>query len=97
MKLYQAAVGLFSLLMILFFCVSSPAGTNEEIASLLQFVEQSKCVLYQQSMSSSFVKLFLPKILTSIRIVPIVCFKPNPIIATPGFGLVSIFRNMISS
>jgi hypothetical protein len=41
--LRQAAAGLFCLLIILSFHISCAAGTNEEIASLLLFVEQSEC------------------------------------------------------
>ncbi len=43
MILRQAAAGLFFLLMILSFHISCLAGTTEEIASLLLFVEQSEC------------------------------------------------------
>jgi hypothetical protein len=39
----RAAAGLFFLLMMMFFHISSAAGPNEEIASLLLFVEQSGC------------------------------------------------------
>ena len=39
----QAAAGLFCLLMLLPFHTSAAAGTTEEIASLLLFIEQSKC------------------------------------------------------
>ena len=43
MILRRTAAGLFSLLMILSFHTSCFAGTTEEIASLLLFVEQSGC------------------------------------------------------
>lgn len=36
-------IGMLPLLMISFFALSCSAGTTEEIASLLNFVEQSKC------------------------------------------------------
>ncbi len=39
----QAAAGLFCLLMLLPFHTSAAAGTTEEIASLLLFIEQSEC------------------------------------------------------
>jgi len=41
--LRQAAAGLFCLLMVLSFHLSCAAGTTENIASLLLFVEQSEC------------------------------------------------------
>jgi hypothetical protein len=43
MILRQAAAGLFSLIMILSFHISCFAGTTEEIAALLHFIEQSGC------------------------------------------------------
>ena len=43
MILRQAAAGLFFLLVILSFHLSCAAGTTEEIASLLHFIEQSEC------------------------------------------------------
>lgn len=43
MILRQAAAGLFCLLIILSFHLSCVAGTTEEIASLLYFIEQSEC------------------------------------------------------
>ena len=43
MILRRAAAGLFSLLIILSFHTSCKAGTPEEIAALLLFVEQSEC------------------------------------------------------
>jgi len=43
MKLHQTAAGLFFLCVILAYQVSGHAGTAEEIASLLQYVEQSEC------------------------------------------------------
>jgi hypothetical protein len=44
MTFRRAAAGFFSLLMILSFHTSSVAGTTDEIASLLLFVEQSGCI-----------------------------------------------------
>ena len=41
--LRQAAAGLFFLLIPLSFHISCAAGTTEEIASLLHFIEQSEC------------------------------------------------------
>ena len=41
--LRQAVAGIFCLLMLLFSNISSAAGTTEEIASLLIFIEQSEC------------------------------------------------------
>ena len=41
--LRQAAAGLFFLLIPLSFYISCAAGTTEEIASLLLFIEQSEC------------------------------------------------------
>ena len=43
MIMRQAAAGLFFLLVILSFHLSCAAGTTEEIASLLHFIEQSGC------------------------------------------------------
>ena len=43
MILRRAAAGLLSLLIILSFHLSCTAGTTEEIASLLHFIEQSEC------------------------------------------------------
>ncbi len=43
MILRRAAAGLLFLLIILSFHVSCSAGTTEEIASLLHFIEQSEC------------------------------------------------------
>ena len=43
MILRQTAAGLFSLLVILSFHLPCAAGTTEEIASLLHFIEQSEC------------------------------------------------------
>ncbi len=43
MILRPAAAGLFVLFMILSFHLSCAAGTTEEIASLLHFIEQSEC------------------------------------------------------
>jgi len=42
--LRQAVAGIFCLLMLLFSHISSAAGTTEEIASLLIFIEQSECI-----------------------------------------------------
>ena len=42
--LRQAVAGIFCLLMLLFSNISSAAGTTEEIASLLIFIEQSECI-----------------------------------------------------
>ena len=39
----QAAIGLFALLILLSFYVSCSAGTTEEIAYLLNFIEKSEC------------------------------------------------------
>ena len=44
MILRWIAAGLFSLLMILSFPSCGMAGTPEEVASLLHFVEQSECI-----------------------------------------------------
>ena len=43
MILRSAAAGLFCLLVLVSFPLSCRAGTNEEIASLLLFVERSEC------------------------------------------------------
>ena len=43
MILRWAAAGLFCLLMLLSFHTAAAAGTTEEIASLLLFIEQSEC------------------------------------------------------
>jgi hypothetical protein len=43
MIISRAIAGLLFLIILLSFCVSSSAGTNEEIASLLLFVQQSGC------------------------------------------------------
>jgi len=43
MILRQAAAGFFVLLMIFSFHLACAAGTTEEIASLLHFIEQSEC------------------------------------------------------
>ena len=42
--LRHAVAGIFCLLMLLFSHISSAAGTTEEIASLLIFIEQSECI-----------------------------------------------------
>ena len=42
--LRQAVAGIFCLFMLLFSHISSTAGTTEEIASLLIFIEQSECI-----------------------------------------------------
>ena len=47
--LHWTATGLFSLLMTLSFYTSAMAGTPEEIASLLHFVEQSECTFIRNS------------------------------------------------
>ena len=49
MILRQAAAGLFVLLMILSFHLSCVAGTTEEIASLLHFIEQSECTFIRNA------------------------------------------------
>lgn len=43
MILRHASTGLFCLLILLFFNISCSAGTREDIATLLQYIEQSKC------------------------------------------------------
>ena len=42
--LRQAVAGIFCLLILQFSHISSAAGTTEEIASLLIFIEQSECI-----------------------------------------------------
>ena len=44
MILRQASTGLFFLLMILSYPISCSAGTTEEIAELLNFIEQTECI-----------------------------------------------------
>jgi hypothetical protein len=43
MILRYTATGILSLLMLLSLCISVSAGKGEEITSLLNFIEQSKC------------------------------------------------------
>jgi hypothetical protein len=56
MKLRQAAAGLLVLLMILSFHFSCAAGTTEEIASLLHFIEQSECTFIRNGKQYDSVK-----------------------------------------
>jgi len=56
MIMRQAAAGLFCLLMILSFRVSCSAGTTEEIASLLQSIEQSECTFIRNGKRYGSVK-----------------------------------------
>jgi hypothetical protein len=56
MILRQAAAGLLGLLMVLSFQLSCLAGTTEEIASLLHFIEQSECTFIRNGKQYDSVK-----------------------------------------
>jgi len=49
MILSKVASGIFFLIILLPFHISCSAGTTEEIAGLLQFIEQSKCTFTRNS------------------------------------------------
>ena len=56
MILRHAAAGLLCLLMVLSFQLSCMAGTTEEIASLLHFIEQSECTFIRNGKQYDSVK-----------------------------------------